>query len=279
MHRHVSRYRVQLYDVNAFGELHTAGFLRFMQQTASDASAAVGFGVDWYAERGTIWLIRRTLLECVAPVMYRDELAVHTWVSDIRRVRSQREYELRRIGDDQLIARGWSDWVYIDTVRGKPVRAPEEMQRGLMPDGVTARPRPPGKPSEPPARSFCRARRVEFNAIDSVAHVNNAFYANYLEQDLWDGLAAHGWQLDPLAPGDRPRLRQLDIEYFEAALYGDELRGLVWIADVRRDGFRAEHELQRDGRRLLHACSEWAWAGDRGDVLHRAARAMMEQAG
>ena len=273
MQRHVSRYRVQLFDVNAFGELHTAGFLRFMQQTASDASAAAGFDVEWYARQGTIWLIRRTVFECVLPVVYRDEIVVHTWVSDIRRVRSQRDYELRRARDEQLVARGWSDWVYIDTLRGKPVRAPDELQRGLMPGGVTAQPRAAGKPSDPPATAFRTMRRVEFNAIDSVAHVNNAYYANYLEQDLWDALAAHGWRLDPLAPRDRPRLRRLDLEYFDAALYGDELTGLVWGTEITADGFCIEQALQRGGRRLLHAFSEWQW-NEAGERLHAAAAAL-----
>jgi len=277
MRRHVSRYRVQLYDVNAFGELHTAGFLRYMQQTASDASAAAGFDVEWYAQQGTIWLIRRTVLDCVLPVVYRDEIAVHTWVSDMRRVRSQREYELRRTGDDQLVARGWSDWVYVDTLRGKPVRAPEELQRGLMSEDLPAQPRPAGKPSEPPSRAFRTSRRVEFSAIDSVAHVNNAHYAAYLEQDLWDALGAHGWRLDPVAPNNRVRLRRLDLEYFEAALYGDELTGWVWVTDVCRDGFRTEHQLQRSDRRVLHAYSDWQVDDPAGGAL-TAVQALMERA-
>jgi len=262
MRQHESRYRVQLYDVSAFGELHAAGLLRFMQQTASDASAAAGFDVEWYDRQGTIWLIRRTVVESLRPAVYRDELAVRTWVCDIRRVRSQREYELWRERDEALVARGWSDWVYVDIARGKPVRAPDEMQRGLMPDGVVAQERPPRRPSEPPPHAFRTERRVEFAAIDSVAHVNNALYAAYVEQDLWDALAAHGWLLDPFTRGPRLRLRRHDIEYFEAALYGDRLTGAVWVTETLPEGFRCEHALARDGRRLVHACSEWQWLGE-----------------
>ncbi|HUI26740.1 MAG TPA: thioesterase family protein, partial [Candidatus Kryptonia bacterium] len=239
------------------------------------ASAAAGFDVDWYTRQGTIWLIRRTVLECLTPVVCRDEIAVHTWVSDIRRVRSQREYELRRAGDEQLVARGWTDWVYVDTLRGKPVRAPDELQRGLMPEGVSAQPRPAGKPSDPPANAFRTTRRIEFSAIDSVAHVNNAHYANYLEQDLWDALAAHGWPIDPLAREQRLRLRQLDIEYFEAALYRNEVTGAVWVTDVGADGFRCESELQRDGRRLVRACGEWRWSAGELPLPLRAATAAL----
>jgi acyl-CoA thioester hydrolase len=259
MRQHVSTYRVQLYDVNAFGELPPAGLLRLMQQTASDASAAAGFDVEWYERHETVWLIRRTIVDCFAPAVYRDQIAVQTWVSDIRRVRSQREYQLFRVRDNSLLARGSSDWVYVDTARGKPVRAPQEMQQGLMPDGVHTRPRPAERPSPPPQHAFETCRRVEFAAIDSVAHVNNAYYAHYLEQDLLDALSAYGWSLEPPAHPGRLRLHRLDVEYFEAALYGDRLTGQVWTTGVRSNGFLCEQALQRDGVRLMHARSEWVW--------------------
>jgi acyl-CoA thioester hydrolase len=342
MHQHVSRYRVQLFDVNAFGELHATGLLRFMQQTASDASAAAGFDIEWYERHGTIWLIRRTVVEYLTPAVYRDEIAVHTWVSDMRRVRSQREYELHRVRDGQLLARGFTDWVYVETAGGKLVRIPDEVQRSLMPGGVAVHPRSASKPGDPPAHAFRTSRRVEFGAIDSLAHVNNADYATYIEQDLWDALAAHGWALDAFACGGRLRLRSHDIEYFEPALYGDQLTGVVWVtalspesADsgephpLRRSsgqasrrspekgppqgerklllknnnrtarpeeppfsggvskgarweeptispaGFRCEHRLERDGRCLVHAASEWAWeASAMPPSLHMAAAAL-----
>jgi acyl-CoA thioesterase FadM len=169
------------------------------------------------------------LVEYLTPAEYRDEIAVHTWVSDMRRVRSQRQYELHHVRDDQVIARGFSDWVYVETVGGKPTRVPDELQRGLMPGGVAVQPRPASKLSKPPPHAFQTNRRIEFVAIDSLAHVNNAYYATYLEQDLWDALAAHGWALDAFARGGRLRPRTYDIEYFEPALYGDRLTGVVWV--------------------------------------------------
>ena len=38
---------------------------------------------------------------------------------------------------------------------------------------------------------------IELADLDSVAHVNNARYAAFLEQDLYDALAHNGWSLDP----------------------------------------------------------------------------------
>src|SRR4029453_15199163 len=128
-------------------ELRPNGLLRFLQQAASDASAAVGFDVEWYERAGALWVIRRTIVDFLAPILYRDDLEVRTWVADIRRVRSQREYEVRRGRDATVVARGSTDWVYIDLARGTPVQPPEEMGKRLMP-AVGGQPGPP--PPAPP---------------------------------------------------------------------------------------------------------------------------------
>ncbi len=262
MRPHTAHYRVNLYDVDAFGDLSSTALLRFLQQTASDASAAAGYDVEWYARQGTLWVIRRTVVQVLRPARYRDRLAIDTWVSDIRRVRSQRDYEVRQSDEDGLVARGWTDWVYIDVARGRPIQAPVEMCHALMPEGVVVQPRAPRRIGAPPTTAFRTDRRVEFAELDSVAHVNNANYARYIEQDLWDALSASGWSIDPTANGERLRLLRHDLEYFESAQYGDRLQSATWITDRSANAFTCEHLLTRDSVRILHARSDWRWDGE-----------------
>jgi acyl-CoA thioester hydrolase len=259
MRQHEFSFRVQLYDVNAFGELSSTGLLRFLQQAASEASAALGYDADWYAEQGTAWLIRRTVVDIDQPAPYREEVTVRTWVSDIRRVRSQREYEVRLSGNGTLIARGHTDWVYVDLNRDKPIQPPVELQALLMPDGIRRGRRSAPRAGEPPEGAFHTQRQVEFNALDSVAHVNNARYAAYLEQDLLDALASHGWEIDPMSRGGRLRPRRYAIEYFDSARYRDRLEGRIWVTEARPRDFACHYWLHRDGQRLLHATTHWEW--------------------
>jgi YbgC/YbaW family acyl-CoA thioester hydrolase len=233
--------------------------LRFLQQAASDASAAVGFDVEWYERSGTLWVIRRTIVDFLAPVVYRDELEVRTWVSDIRRVRSQREYEVRRIGDAAVVARGSTDWVYVDLARGAPVRPPDEMRQRLMPD-VGAQPRPPRAGAAPPAHAVRGTRRVELADLDSVAHVNNAHYAVYVEQAVCDALAARGWRVDPLQRPVRLRVLRHDLEYFAETQYDDRLDTAVWAMPPDGNEFASECAVSRAGTRVLHASSRWGWS-------------------
>jgi acyl-CoA thioester hydrolase len=256
---HTTDFRVNIYDLDAWGELRSNVLLRWLQQAASDASAAAGFDVAWYARAGTLWVIRRTIVEYLAPVHYEDVLEVRTWVADLRRVRSQREYEVWRTADRTLVARGSTDWVYVDLARGVPARPPEEMVQRLMP-GASAQPRPPRAAADPPPCGVRTTRRVELADLDSVAHVNNAHYAVYVEQAVCDALAAHGCRVDPSQRAAHLRVQRHDLEYFAEAQYEDRLEAAVWTTAVDGAGFQSQCTLTRGATRLLHASSRWAWS-------------------
>jgi acyl-CoA thioester hydrolase len=259
---HTTPFEVRIFDVDVFGELRPNVLLRWLWQTASDATSAAGYDVEWYERQGTLWIIRRTQLELLAPAHFRDAVTVRTWVIDVRRVRSQRAYEVRRPGDDTLLARAVTDWVYVDLARGSLAQPPAELQRALMPEGVGSRPRDPSLAAPPPAHAARGVRRVELADLDSVAHVNNSQYAVFVEQAVWDALAAHGWTINPTAANERPRLAAHDLEYFDAAVYDDQLGTAVWVSDADADGFTTECELTRNRGRSLHARSVWRWSAD-----------------
>jgi|SRR5215470_15868033 len=275
MRPHTSTFCVNIYDLDAYGELRPSAALRYMQQAASDASAAVGFDMEWYERNATLWVIRRTIIDYVAPAFYRDALEVRTWVADMRRVRSQRDYELWRPRDQTQVARASTDWVYVDLARGAPARPPEEMRQRLLSD-VGAQPRPPRAAQPVPAHAQRLSRRVELADLDSVAHVNNAHYAVYVEQAVYDALAARGWRVDPSLRGARLRVQRHDLEYFAEAQYDDQLDAAVWC-DADRDGpgFTTQCTLKRGATRILHAASRWGWSADEPPAtLHAAVAAL-----
>lgn len=255
---HESTFPVRIFDVDAFGGLRTPVLLRFLWQSASDASTAVGYDLEWYERAGTLWIIRRTRLEMLAPIHYRDVLTVRTWVSDIRRVRSQRRYEVRG-AEGQATARATTDWVYVDLTRGALVQPPLEMQRALMPDGVASEARLASLAAAPPASAERGTRRVELADLDTVGHVNNAQYSVFVEQFVWDALAARGWTLEPTVATPRPLLLAHDLEYFEAARYGDLIQSAVWVTAIDADRFETDCQLSLRGQRALHARSTWRW--------------------
>lgn len=262
------RFRTSVWqaDVDAFGELKSSALLRFLQETATRASTEAGFDPAFYERQGTLWLVRRTMLTQLAPIRYGDDLEATTWVADFRRVRSRRDYEVR-VGDE-VVARASTDWVYVERFGGRPRRIPAEMQGALGVDGAAALERPPFPGGTPPAGAARSTRRVQLHDLDALRHVNNASYVHYVEQAAADADHAAGWPLAVgLAVGGRFRAVAHDLEYLDAAVYGDEIVLLTWPRAVLADAVERHTLLVRGGaeRPLLHAVSRYAWVDEAGE--------------
>jgi acyl-CoA thioester hydrolase len=247
-------------DVDAFGEVRSSVFLRLLQETATRASTDAGFDPLFYERAGTMWLVRRTVLELLAPARYGDEIEAVTWIADFRRVRSRREYEVRSA--TRLLARAHTDWVYVDRLQSRPRRVPDEMQRVFVPDGAAPLDRPPFPGTRPPAWAHASERRIELHELDALRHVNNSNYVRYVEQAAFDAAAAAGWSLaDQLAAGGRLRAAAHDLEYLEAALYGEVLSVMTWPDVLTADAIERRTWIYRRSapRPALRATSRYAW--------------------
>ena len=135
---HQSVFPVRFYECDAYGHLNNAVYLRYMQEAAFNASAAIGFNRERYVAMGYIWLARLTEIEYLRPVRYGDNVVVTTWVEDMHRVRSWRAYEMRNQESGEMVARARTDWVFVDTTRGMPATIPAEVAAAYHPDPTSA---------------------------------------------------------------------------------------------------------------------------------------------
>ena len=62
--------------------MNHANYLRYMQETAFDASAVAGYDLDRYREIKRAWLVRETDITYLRPLVYDDRVIVRTWVLD-----------------------------------------------------------------------------------------------------------------------------------------------------------------------------------------------------
>ena len=184
---------VRRYEVDRFNVVHDYIYQQYLEEAAIQASAAAGFDMAWYDERGTVWVVRELAIEYLYPAMLDDELEFHTWLADVRRVRSHREYEIYRRRDHRLLVRAECDWVYIDRKTLWPLRVPAEPIALLAANTRYAVPRArpvPALPPDMPALEFVSQHRVQRHEVDGMGHVNNAMYVNWFEQGVLDALAA-----------------------------------------------------------------------------------------
>jgi acyl-CoA thioester hydrolase len=120
--------------IDANGHANNIEYLRWMQDAAVAHSDAVGCTRATLAATAT-WVVRSHHIDYLRPAFAGDRLEVRTWVADFRRAFSLRKYELVRRSDGAILARGETNWAYIDAASGRPRSIPEEI-RNLF--GVTA---------------------------------------------------------------------------------------------------------------------------------------------
>lgn len=121
-------YRIEVCPsaIDANGHVNNVEFVRWMQMAAISHADAVGCTAATLAA-GATWVVRSHHIEYARPAMEGDRIEVRTWVANVRRAFSLRKYEIVRESDQTMLARGETDWVYIDS-SGRPRSIPDEIQ-------------------------------------------------------------------------------------------------------------------------------------------------------
>jgi acyl-CoA thioester hydrolase len=119
-------FRVGENAVDANGHVNNVEYVRWMQEAAIAHSNEAGC-TEATKAAGAIWVVRTHRVEYLRPAFAGEKIAVLTWVCDFRRVRSLRKYKFVRVRDDVVLAKGESDWVFVDGESGNPRSIPEDV--------------------------------------------------------------------------------------------------------------------------------------------------------
>jgi len=232
-------YRARFDECGPDANLRASALLRWAQDIAWIHSERLGFGRDWYVERGLAWVVRGLALTVVEPIRMGASVDVTTSVPAFRKVMARRRTEVRA-ADGTLAAWADTDWVMTDIARAMPTRVPDLFptlfplaEQSFEPTRVA--------PSAVPRSASRRAITVRPHEVDPMVHANNATYLDWLDEALRDGPAAG-------VLSSLPRVYRL--EYLLQAALGAELVGVGWQAD---DGSARYHLLDADGRDVFRA--------------------------
>jgi acyl-CoA thioester hydrolase len=112
--------------VDENGHVNNVVYVQWMQDVAVLHSDATGGTAAMQAVGGT-WVVRSHKVEYLRPAFAGDSIQALTWVVNFRRVRSLRQYKFVRPVDNTIVAKGETDWVFVDAQTGRPRTIPDDV--------------------------------------------------------------------------------------------------------------------------------------------------------
>jgi acyl-CoA thioester hydrolase len=115
--------------IDEYGHVNNVIYVQWMQ----DVTIRQGESIPEYKQpENTGWYVREHRIEYLTPAYLGDEIEARTWLSEMKRVRAIRKYEFTRKAHGKVIARGESQWIFVELATGRPIAIPPEM-RALFP--------------------------------------------------------------------------------------------------------------------------------------------------
>jgi YbgC/YbaW family acyl-CoA thioester hydrolase len=225
MRTFTQQHKVLNHEGDAWGQLQPSGVLRLLETSAIDAAADGGYGDEFHAAHGTAWVVRRMTLLLLAPAHTGEMLEITTWASHFVRVRGGREYRVENVTTGRMVAEAIAEWVYVDRKTGMPRPIPPQVGIDFDVPGA-----PLGSYEAPSVallavpREFRINRKAEWYEADSMGHVNNTVYADWLDAAFRDAMEEAGWPVaEYKGRGYQLRANYMSLEYKRPALPGDRL--------------------------------------------------------
>jgi len=120
---------VPLSAIDEYGHVNNVIFVQWMQDVTIRQDESIP---EYKQPENTGWYVREHRIEYLTPAYLGDEIEVRTWLSEMKRVRAIREYEFTRKADGKAIAKGETQWIFVELTTGRPIAIPPEM-RALFP--------------------------------------------------------------------------------------------------------------------------------------------------
>lgn len=190
-----------------------------------------GFGVRQLNEIGATWVLLRFATEFSQMPGQYEEISIETWIEDITRLTSTRNFIVRN-ADDEILGHGISVWSMIDLESRKPkdLLAMEGITRFATGDSIPMS--KPIKVTQTKDADIVYEIQARYSHIDFNNHVNTMKYIEWIG-NIFD-----------LEMYRDHRIKRFDINFNSEILFGELIE--IWFAELEPLHFYVE---------LLHGSS------------------------
>jgi YbgC/YbaW family acyl-CoA thioester hydrolase len=128
-----SKVWIDFQDCDPFGHLNNAKYLNyFMAARTQHLKDAYGFDIYEHTQKtGQGWVVGTTQISYLAPARYNDTVKVRTRLLHVDNYRLVPEAIMTSEDGSRIHAVCWIEFVYVDTVRGRPAKQQGDLRQLL----------------------------------------------------------------------------------------------------------------------------------------------------
>jgi acyl-CoA thioester hydrolase len=109
------------------GHVGNVTYLAWMVDAAQRHSADAGWSMEACMRHGGTWVAKSHCIDYLRPAFAGDRLTMRTWLEEIGKIKAVRRYEIVRTSDGEVLAKGRTEWIFVDAENFRPLRIPEKM--------------------------------------------------------------------------------------------------------------------------------------------------------
>jgi acyl-CoA thioester hydrolase len=270
MTRHIARVPLRWADMDSYGHVNNAVYLRYLQEARVDmlfVHAPRRGAATFHA--GSV--VARHEIDYIQPLRHRDlPVRVEVWVREVRNSSFTLGYEVLddaanddaandNAGRRAVYATATTTLVPYDLEKGRPRRLTADEKAVLEhyseTDGPATRSAGRVLPRlDADTKSHVFECPVRFDDFDSYGHVNNVIFVQYLEESRFD--FARKYLLGLVDSHQGSVVAGQAIEYLAPIAFRTQpLRVAVWVTRIGESSFDVAYEVRDDERTYARAVS------------------------
>jgi acyl-CoA thioester hydrolase len=114
---------------NVIDHVNNVEYVRWLDRAAELHCDSLGHTRQAMLTAQRMWFVGRHEVDYLAETWLGDELLIATWVRDVRRITSWRDYLIVRPSDETIVCQAATKWVFVDLNSRRPTRISDDMIR------------------------------------------------------------------------------------------------------------------------------------------------------
>ena len=137
MRKIVTEYRVPYADTDQMGVVYYGNYMALFERARNELMRACGYTYKQSEAEGFLLPVVHAEADYKSPAKYDDLLEISAWVQLQKGVRIEIACEVRRKGEEAVLAKGYTRHVFVSTEDFRPCPPPQRFLDSLVEDEIS----------------------------------------------------------------------------------------------------------------------------------------------